>query len=392
MPKVLRIINRFNLGGPTYNAAYLTKYLDPEFETLLIGGSPIEGEAHSGFILDKLNVRYQEIEEMSRSIHPLHDIRAFLKIRKIIRDFKPDIVHTHAAKAGALGRIAAWLEGVPVIVHTYHGHVFSTYFGSFKSGIVKFIERKLARISHAIITISKKQFEEIINQYEITTPDKAHIVPLGFDLSRFQENVHAKRIAFREKYFLDDSTTAIGIIGRFAPVKNHALFFESLRKLNKSDTNWRAFIIGDGSAKQEMMNSLVDLGCTENETEKARIVFTSWIKNIDEALAGLDVVVLTSKNEGTPVSLIEAQASGKPVVTTDAGGVSDCILENESGYIVTDTPEAIAEKLEELILNPAQCVQMGKKGIDFVQKRFHYTRLVKDVQSLYRKLLNEKLN
>ncbi len=387
MPKVLRIINRFNLGGPTYNAAYLTKYLAPEFETLLIGGSPIKGEAHSGFILDSLDVKYQVIEEMSRSIHPLNDLRAFFKIRKIIREFKPDIVHTHAAKAGALGRLAARIEKVPVIVHTYHGHVFSNYFGNFKSKLVRSVERWLGNKTNGIITISRKQYDEIVNQYQICKPEKAHIIPLGFDLSRFAIDQDNKRKQFRKKYHLAENTIAIGIIGRFAPVKNHALFFDSIKALYKQNKSWCAFVIGDGNAKEEMMKEVAELGCNETGEGDVKVVFTSWIKNIDEALAGLDIVVLTSINEGTPVSLIEAQAAGKPVITTDAGGVADCIAVNESGFIVTANAIAFSEKINLLIENSELRHSIGQSGIKFVGERFHYSRLVSDMSKLYHALL-----
>ena len=221
MPKVLRIINRFNLGGPTYNAAYLTKYLAPEFETLLIGGMKDESEGSSEFILKDLGVDYQVIPEMKRSINPFDDLAAYSRIKKIIQEFKPDIVHTHAAKAGALGRQAAYSCNVPVIVHTYHGHVFHSYFGNFKTAVYKTIERNLAKRSSAIIAISDKQKQELAVEHQIAPAEKIHVIPLGFDLNRFHEGLDEKRKEFRAKYHLQDNEIAIGIIGRLTPVKNH---------------------------------------------------------------------------------------------------------------------------------------------------------------------------
>lgn len=387
--KVLRIINRFNVGGPTYNAAYLSTYLPDEFETKLIGGSPAPGEAHSGYILDALHFPYEVIPEMSRSVSLLQDLRAFRKIRKIIREYQPDIVHTHAAKAGALGRIAAWLEGVPVVVHTYHGHVFANYFSSWKSKLVRFIERTLCRITDRVIVISEQQFEEIIEQYHIAPSKKTHIIPLGFDLSRFADHVEDKRKAFREKWKIGENV-AIGIIGRIAPVKNHPLFFDALRELRKQNQSWKALVIGDGESKSMLMSSLSDFKVTDEAGQQADIIFTSWIKQVDEALAGLDIIVLTSISEGTPVSLIEAQATGRPVVSTDAGGVKNCIVVEKSGYIVAMEPKEIADHIQQLITNPRLRDEMGKAGQQFVLSKYHYSRLCSDMSILYQKALEEK--
>ncbi|MFI5164756.1 MAG: glycosyltransferase, partial [Bacteroidia bacterium] len=193
MPKILRIINRFNLGGPTYNAAYLTKYLSPEFETLLVGGMKDDSEESSEFILKNLGVDYKILPGMKRSINPYNDFLVYNEIKKIIHEFKPDIVHTHAAKAGALGRQAAYSCKVPVIVHTFHGHVFHSYFGGLKTSIYKTIERNLAKKTTAIIAISEKQKQELVETHRIVPAEKVHVIPLGFDLDRFQENQDEKR-------------------------------------------------------------------------------------------------------------------------------------------------------------------------------------------------------
>ena len=199
MPKVLRIINRLNLGGPTYNAAYLSKYMAPEFETLLVAGMKDESEASSEFITEKLGLKPIYIKDMHRSLNPIRDRKAYKELVKIIRDFKPDIVHTHAAKSGALGRLAAINEGVPIIVHTFHGHVFHSYFNPLKTKIFLNIERYLSKKSSKTIAISNKQFEELCNDFEIDKPEKFEIVPLGFDLKRFYSDKEEKRLNFREK-------------------------------------------------------------------------------------------------------------------------------------------------------------------------------------------------
>src|SRR4051812_2406803 len=254
MAKVLRIINRFNLGGITYNVSYLGRYLPAEYETLLIGGPEEEGEQSSLYIPESLGLKPLIIEELRRSINPLADYFAYRRIKKIIREFKPDIVHTHASKAGAIGRLAAIHCNVPVIVHTFHGHVFHNYFGTFKTTIFKTIERYLAKKSSAIIAISNIQKQELITQYRICDAAKTQVVPLGFDLDRFTQNKETKRKSFRETYKLQDDEIAIGIIGRLAPIKNHYLFIDALDYILKhTNKKIKAFIIGDGETKQELM-------------------------------------------------------------------------------------------------------------------------------------------
>ena len=387
MPRVLRIINRFNLGGPIYNASYLTAFMAPEFETVLIGGPPLPDESHSGFIPQNLGIEIVEIAEMSRSINPINDLKAWMRIRKIIREFKPDIVHTHASKAGALGRTAAIFCGVPHIVHTYHGHVFSGYFSPIKSQIVQTLEKILCRRSHAIITISKKQYHEIVEEFKICNHKKAHIIPLGLDLNRFSLNQETKRIEFRQKYKIANHQIAIGIIGRLVPIKNHRLFVEAIcLAQNISQVEIVPVIIGDGNDK----DNLVELFNQIQTEKKSKAIFTSWIKDVDTALPGLDIVALTSLNEGTPVSLIEAQAASRPVITTNVGGVSDCLLDGQSGIIINDFEvETFASGLLKLANDEDLRTKMGEIGKQFVNQKFNYSRLIDDMIKLYLSLLNQ---
>ena len=234
--KILRIINRFNLGGPTFNAAYLTKYIGDEFETLLIGGEKDETEESSTFILDSLHLTPIIIPEMKREIGFKEDKIAYKKLKDMIKEFQPDIVHTHASKAGTLGRMAAYKCKVPVIVHTFHGHVFHSYFGKTKTVFYKNIERYLAKKSTKIIAISDIQKSELTQQHKICDKNKVAVVPLGFDLRRFQEDYESKRNDFRKHYLLEDDEIAIGIIGRLVPIKNHTLFLKAIDQLLKKTT------------------------------------------------------------------------------------------------------------------------------------------------------------
>ncbi|MEQ9188528.1 MAG: glycosyltransferase [Cryomorphaceae bacterium] len=393
--RVLRIINRFNLGGPTFNVAYLTRYLEAPFETRLVGGVKDESEASSEFILKSLEVEPIIVSEMKRSISPVDDLKAYREIASIIKTYRPHIVHTHASKAGTLGRIAAYFNGVPIILHTFHGHVFHSYFNRFKTGLYKQIERWLATRSTRIIAISDIQRHELGSVHGIAPPHKIEVVPLGFDLGRFQEGQAEKRAAFRTQYGLSEYEVAIGIIGRLVPIKNHAMFIDGIRPLATSFPNARFFIIGGGELEEELQRyaSQQGIGNTwmQPPSQAKPLAFTSWIKEVDVAIAGLDVVALTSLNEGTPVSLIEAQAAGKPVVSTRVGGFEDIVVEGASALLCdVDDQEQWVANLKRLIQDPATRAAMGRVGKAHVSEQYSFNRLVKDITHLYNTLLCEK--
>ena len=394
MPRVLRIINRLNLGGPTFNASILSKYLEPEFETLLLSGEKDDTEESSEFIPQQLGLKPQFIKGMRRELNPMKDYASYAQIKKVIKAFRPDIVHTHAAKAGAVGRLAAAHCNVPVIVHTFHGHVFHSYFSPLKTRFFIGLERWLASQSTAIIAISDLQKQELTERYRICKPEKAHVVNLGFDLSRFQESMDEKRQRFREKWKLGTNDVAVGIVGRLVPVKNHELFLQSVASSVRENPNIKALIVGDGELRKETEDCAKSLGLsiTDNDFSDpaSNVLFTSWVHEMDEAMAGLDMIVLSSRNEGTPVSLIEAQAAGVPVVSTDVGGVRDTVLPGESGYVVSQDPKEIADAILKLSSDSALREKMGTAGKAHAISRFDKMRLVSDIHELYLKLLEER--
>ncbi len=398
MPKILRIINRFNLGGPTYNAAYLSRYMPNEYETMLVGGEKDDSEDSSEFIVKNLGLNPIIIPEMKREVDLKNDFEAYRKIVSLIKEFKPDIVHTHASKAGTIGRLAASNMKVKAIVHTFHGHVFHSYFGKMKTVMYKNIERNLARRSSTIIAISDKQKAELSLMHRICEPSKIKVIPLGFDLSRFTENMDVKRDKFRKKYLLDEDEIAIGIIGRLVPIKNHQLFLEAAKiVLEKSNFKIRFFIIGDGEdrLKIEAKSSELEIQFTDAmlEQKKAPLTFTSWIKDIDMACAGLDIIALTSLNEGTPVSLIEAQAANKPIVSTNVGGIENVVIEGVTALLChskTDFKQ-FAELVLQLTENELKRKEIGRVGWEHVKNKFHYTRLIRDMAFLYDNLLKDKV-
>ncbi|WP_343634511.1 glycosyltransferase [Fluviicola sp.] len=386
MPKVLRIINRFNIGGPTYNAAFLTKFISEDYETLLVGGLPEKDESDSLHILEDYGVKPLLIPEMKRIPNLKSDREAYRKIKQIIEEFQPDIVHTHAAKAGALGRRAAKAAGVPVIVHTFHGHVFHSYFGKAKTWLYKLIERRLAKLSTGIIAISPLQKEELSSIHGICKADKIKVIPLGFDLLKFRENLAEKRMETRRKWKLNEDEVAVAIVGRLAPIKNHQLFLDVIEILAEKGVKARYFIVGDGQEK-----TTIEQRAKQLETNYGlRIELTSWIKDIATFNAGMDIICLSSDNEGTPVSLIEAQASGVPVISTDVGGVKDILDEGNTGFVVPKKDAAaFAGKLRLLIENKEIRTKMSQNGWNFVRDKFHYTTLVKNMENYYAELIEK---
>ena len=307
--------------------------MSPQYETLLVGGVPDEGEANSLHIPEKYGVHPQIIQSLERNISFQKDRKAYKEIKEIIARFQPDIVHTHASKAGALGRRAAIKMKVPVILHTFHGHVFHSYFGKTKTQFYKTVERQLAKKSTGVIAISPRQKQELTEEHRITTPDKCHVVRLGFDLSIFENDTIALRKKMRQDYLLNEDTVAIGIIGRLAPIKDHHFFLNAIQKLiqeNQLQNPVKIFIIGDGVLSAEIRQQMQNIEQTLNKPNL--FVMTSWVHDLTSIIHGLDIIALSSKNEGTPVSLIEGMAAKKPVVSTKVGGVEDIIENSLNGF------------------------------------------------------------
>lgn len=396
MPRILRILNRLIIGGPALNAAYLTKYMEPEWETKLVIGGKDDHEQDADHLTDRLGISPVVIPEMKRAIRLSEDRKAYQKLKALIRDFRPDVVHTHAAKSGALGRLAAHACGVPVVVHTFHGHVFHSYFSKAKTRIFLETERYLARRSSGIIAISDIQKSELANTYKICPSEKIAVIPLGFDLDAFSSNQTTKRHDFRQQFGFEADELVITIVGRIVPVKNHPLFVEMAARVaaQAADKKLRFLIVGDGDARPAMEDAFRKTAVSyayfpENKTP-AQAVCISWSREVDRVFAASDIVVLTSFNEGTPVSMIEAQAAGKPVVCTDVGGVADIIENGTSGFVVpTDNAAVFSEAVLKLVSNADLRRRMGEAGRRAVLNRFSYQRLVGDMDGYYRRLLGK---
>jgi glycosyltransferase involved in cell wall biosynthesis len=368
----------------------------PDFETLLVVGERESHEQSAEYLATDLGINYTTINGMGRSINPTSDYKAYVEVKKLIKDFRPDIVHTHAAKPGAIGRLAAAAAGVPVILHTFHGHVFHSYFSSLKSKFFIQTERFLASKSDAIIAISEQQRKELVHDFQIAPDHKFRLVPLGFNLDKFQTAQEEKRKQFRNEFGLADDEIAIGIIGRLVPVKNHDLFLNALKHvLIHTSKKVKAFIIGDGETRQHLETLAAQEGISfsteKSTTHPHPLVFTSWRSDVDYINAGLDILTLTSLNEGTPVSLIEAQAANKPIVSTRVGGIGDIVVENETALLADlhDTA-TFSTHLLRLVDDDLLRLRLGANSRQHVMQRFSYQRLVNDMSTLYHELLQKK--
>ncbi len=394
--KVLHILNRLIIGGPSVIAIDIIENLPSKYESKLIVGEKEEGEEYGDFLIKDNHAIIVDIPHMRRSLNPLQDLKAYLAIKKVIKNFKPDIVHTHASKAGAIGRMAAVSCKTPIIIHTFHGHVFHSYFNKTITKLFILVERFLAKKSTKIISISQSQKEDLVNKYKICKNDKVALIPNGINLEKFNDDQINKRQAWRKRYHFSDDMILVGIVGRMAPVKNHTMFINvaSAFHNNSNFKNVKFVIIGDGGTRPEIQSQLESLGVTyaylpdNTDASDATVVFTSWETEIDKAYAGLDIVCLTSLNEGSPITLIEAQAAKKPIISTNVGGVSDTVKENHSAYLVdSNDVKSFVSQLEYLINHADVRQAMGENGFNFVKENFNQAKLLKGYDQLYTDLL-----
>ena len=380
--KILRIIARLNIGGPALHVIILNSELDHEkYVSQLVCGrlSPAEGNMYD--IAENKGLELIFIDSLGREIVLKEDLRALLRLIRVINSEKPDIVHTHTAKAGFLGRVAAKLTGVPIILHTFHGHVFHSYFGFFKTKFFLWLERLLAKFTDVIITVGNEQRKEII-KYKVADPEKIVSIPLGLDLKPFV-NSRTDPNQLRRELSLPDSTLLVGIVARLVPIKNHACFLEAAQLVLQRYDNVRFLIIGDGELRGTLEKKVQDLGID------SRVIFMGFQHNLVKIYAGLDIVTLSSFNEGLPVALIEAMAASKPVISSDVGGVRDLILDGYNGLLVpSNDPASLAEAILYLLSNPERREMMGKAGREKAYPQFDKNRLVKDIDELYQKLLS----
>lgn len=381
--KIIFIQSRAVVGGPI-NVVRATACACKEFyETLVITGRAEKGEELAIDSLTKNGIRTIMVREIGEAINPFLDLLAMWKIYKIVKREKPSIVHTHTAKAGALGRLAAWLAGVPIIIHTFHGQHFEGYFPVMISRMLVIMERFLSKITTKIVAVSPKLSNELSYRYKIASSEKLSTIPIGIDLERFLKSYMDKGF-LRNELQIDEQTIIIAIIGRLVPIKNHEMFLKEAKKVRfRSNKKLKFVVVGDGKLRDYLQLLVNKLGIS-NDT-----FFLGLRKDVEKIYADADIVVLTSKNEGLPFVLIEAMASGKPVVAAAVGGVSDVVKNGETGLLVKPSEEEIANGILKLINDDGLRVSMGQKGRKRVSTKFTEDSLVRDTLNLYKKLQSE---
>jgi glycosyltransferase involved in cell wall biosynthesis len=383
--KVVRVIGRLNVGGPAIHVVNLSAGLDPSrFEQILIAGSENAAEGSMKDYALARGVRPQVIPEIvtAFSLTP-RDVKALAKLYSLIRRERPHIVHTHTAKGGFLGRLAARLAGVPVIVHTYHGHVLHGYYGPVKSRLLRRMERSLGRFTQRLVTVSEQVKSELVS-YGVAEAEKITVIPLGFDLDPFL-NSGPHRGQFRREFGLDDKIKLIGIVGRIFPIKNHRLFLSVAARIAARESTARFVIVGDGVLRPDLERQAMELGIAD------RVIFTGWRRDLPRIYADLDVLVSSSDNEGTPVSVIEAMAAGRPVVATRVGGLPDLIRDRETGVLVPPRDaEALATAVLQVLQDTESARTVGRNAMISARERFDVARLIADVHHLYDALLKER--
>jgi glycosyltransferase involved in cell wall biosynthesis len=420
--KVVRIIARLNVGGPAKHVAWLTAGTRRAgIKSELIAGTVPPGEDDMSYFAASQGIVPIILPEMSREVSP-KDALTIWKLYRLFRRLRPDIVHTHTAKAGTVGRVAGllyrWLTlsalaGRPRpcrFVHTYHGHIFHSYYGRLKTRIFLTIERILAlTATDKIVAISAQQFREIHDQFRVGRARQFQVIPLGLDVEAFA-GWRERRAAARGAFEASDDELLVGIVGRLTEIKNHKLFIEAVYTyfVKYGDENAanrvtgrrvRFFVIGDGHLREELETQAHACGIDDD------ITFTGTRSDPENFYPALDIVALTSLNEGTPLTLIEAMANARPVVATAVGGVVDLVgrpVEHgatngggEAPYTVcergvrvrTNDAEAFGDALHLLVTDERLRRDLGERGRAFVAEHYSKERLVRDVLNLYSELL-----
>lgn len=379
--RVLRVITRLNIGGPAIHAALLASRLDRErFETLLVAGreGPAEGSMWELGRLDP-GLRITVVPALGRDLSPARDLRALASVIAIARAYRPHIVHTHLAKAGFVGRIAGRLAGARAVLHTYHGSVFRGYFGERESALYLAIERALGWLSSRVIAITPRQRQDLV-ALGVAPAEKIVTIPLGLDLEPFRRETG--RGEARAALGLPPDGPLVGIVARLVPVKDVATFLRAFALARERVPGVRAFVVGDGEERAALERLSGELGLG------ASCRFVGWRADMPNVYAAADVVALSSLNEGSPVSLIEAMAAGRPVVATAVGGVPDVVRDGETGSLVPPRdPAALAAAMTELLLDGELARRYGEHGRAAAYPRFDASRLVSDIERLYDELL-----
>lgn len=385
MSKIIIITNRLVVGGPSVHLKQLVDFFSKKHQILLIYGPPSKGESSMADEFKKTDVEMRKVEYLKKSINIYNDIRLAKVLKEIFVDFKPDIVHTHTFKPGITGRYVAWKQNVPKIIHTYHGLIFKSYFSFTISRLLVSVDIFLAKKTDVIITLSESQQKEIVEHYKIANREKVRIISLATNYKTSDFTIK-KGNSFREKWKVDKEAQIIAQVGRLADVKNVSLMLDVFHEIKKkSRTKAVLFIVGDGELKGNLIEQAQSLHLKVADgiaRENGDVVFTSWCKDLIGLYSAMNLLVLTSKSEGTPLNIIEAQIAGVAVMAPKVGGIEDMVMEGNTAQLYNKASE-IEVKLLEMLEEPEQLVEMGKNAAEFASKNYDLDFMLKEYEKLY---------
>jgi glycosyltransferase involved in cell wall biosynthesis len=384
--RVLQVIGRLNMGGPAHIAALLSgrRFDRDRYETLLVHGSLAPGEESLAGLAEEEGATMRHLPELQQPVQPLRDAMALAKLIRLVRRFRPDVVHTHTAKAGFLGRQAALaLRPRPALVHTYHGHVLEGYFGAAKSRLYLEMERALARVSDCLIGVSQATVDDLV-RLGVAPPSKFRVLPLGLDLDRLAELPGELRASSRAELGIGEGEILLVFVGRIVPIKRLDLLLEALAGARKADPRLRLAVVGDGGERPQLERQAAELGIA------ADVLFLGYRRELRPVFAAADLAVLSSDNEGTPVSLIEAAAAGLPAVATDVGGVREVVGEDTGILTPQGDATALARAIAEMAGDPERRKRYGTAARQHAIGRYGADRLLSDVDALYRELVTTR--
>ena len=382
--RVLRVIARLNMGGPALHVAYLSAGLaERGYETTLVAGTLARGEGSMAYVAEDLGVRILRLDALSREISPFRDAISVLRLARLIREQRPQILHTHTAKAGTVGRLAALLAGdarPPIVVHTFHGHVLHGYFGPLKSQAFRVLERLLGRMTTRLIAVSPQVRDDLVS-LGVAPAEKFSVVRLGVELD---ERVRTQVVGAdaRARLGIAPERFVVGWVGRMTGVKRTDDVLESLLRLRERGVDAVLLMVGSGPDRDHVEQRASALGIVRH------CYFLGYQEDVSGWYQAFDALILPSANEGTPVVVIEALAAGCPVVATSVGGVPDVVREGVDGFLVpVGDVEQLAERLARLARDPELRARMGEAGRASIPARYAVERLVADIDALYRSLL-----
>jgi glycosyltransferase involved in cell wall biosynthesis len=378
---VLRVIARLNVGGPALHVAYLSAGLTTRgYDTTLVAGTIARGEESMAYIAEQAGARVVALPGLSREISPLHDALAVFRLARLIRQVRPMILHTHTAKAGTVGRVAALLAGdarPSIVVHTFHGHVLRGYFGPTKSAVFRVLERLLAKVTTVLVAVSPEVRDDLV-QLGVAPAEKFAVVRLGIELEKRVAST-VPRDEVRRQLGIPAERFVVGWIGRMTGVKQTQDLLAALTELRAGGVDAGLLVVGDGPDRAGFEQHARQLGLVRH------CLFLGYQEDVAPWYAAMDAVALPSGNEGTPVTVIEALAAGKPVVAYEVGGVPDVVREGVDGFLVEPgSTSGLAERLAQLAADPELGRRLGEAGRKRVLERYGVGRLLDDVDQLYR--------